>query len=313
MSLVEQALKKAKAAGKALPLTTAPQPALTEPAAGAPAVQHPTPVGELIEPSPDITATFKSLRTVEVDLGWLSDMGYMPPADQQREIAEQFRHIKRPLLARALGRGMPKMGNGMVIMVTSALQGDGKTFSTLNLAMSLAQEKDASVLLVDADLIQPQSTRALRLESEPGLTHALSDESVDVESLVVQTSIPKLSVLPAGQTPLAAAELLSSARMAAVIERLKSNSDNRIILLDSPPILITNEAKALADLAGQVVLVVKANATPQRAVLDAIAFLREDQFVGVVLNQSDTVSGSGYGYGYYGHMYKYGSSSAETE
>jgi protein-tyrosine kinase len=318
MSLVEQALKKAKAAGTPLPLSTAAPPAPEAPAAEASApetvsaTRAPATV-ELIEPSPDITATFKTLKSLEVDLGRLSRMGYLPPPEQQREIEEQFRHIKRPLLARALGRGMPRQDNGVVIMVTSALPGDGKTFSAVNLAMSLALEKDTSVLLVDADLIKPQAGKVFGLENEPGLVHALSDDSVDVETLVVQTSIPKLAVLPAGRTAQPTAELLSSARMATVIQRLKSYSGTRIILLDSPPLLITNEAKAFAELAGQVVLVVRANATPQRAVLDAIAFLREDQFVGAILNQSDTVSGSGYGYSYYGQLYKYGVSPGAAE
>jgi protein-tyrosine kinase len=310
MSLVEQALKKAKAAGAPLPLSTAaPEEHAAEPDA---ATRAPA-TADLIEPSPDITATFKTLRSVEVDLDRLSRVGYLPPPEQRREIEEQFRHIKRPLLARALGRGMPRQDNGVVIMVTSALPGDGKTFCAVNLAMSLALEKDTSVLLVDADLIKPQAGRVFGLENEPGLVDALSDETVDVETLVVQTSIPKLAILPAGRTAQPTAELLSSARMATVIQRLKSYSGTRIILLDSPPLLITNEAKAFAELAGQVVLVVRANATPQRAVLDAIAFMREDQFVGAVLNQSDTVSGSGYGYSYYGQLYKYGVSAGAAE
>jgi protein-tyrosine kinase len=313
MSLVEQALKKAKAAGTPLPLSTAAQPAPAEPVAETVAAARPAATVELIEPSPDITATFRTLKSVDVDLGQLSRMGYLPPPEQQREIEEQFRHIKRPLLARALGRGMPRQDNGVVIMVTSALQGDGKTFSAVNLAMSLALEKDTSVLLVDADLVKPQAGKVFGLENEPGLVDALSDETVDVETLVVQTSIPKLAILPAGRTAQPTAELLSSARMATVIQRLKSQSGNRIILLDSPPLLITNEAKAFAELAGQVVLVVRANATPQRAVLDAIGFLREDQFVGAVLNQSDTVSGSGYGYSYYRQLYKYGASTGAAE
>jgi protein-tyrosine kinase len=311
MSLVEQALKRAKAAGSPVPLSTAQPPPVVEPAAiadGGLAAKRESSETELIEPSPEITATVRALKSVDLDLDRLRRMGYLPPEDQDREIAEQFRHIKRPLLARAFGRGTVRQEGATIVMVTSALPGEGKTFCAVNLALSLALEVDASVLMVDADTAKPQLTRAFNLEAEAGLVDALSDGRFDVESLVVQTSLPKLSILPTGRLPQSAAELLASDRMGAVMQRLTSFSRNRIVLVDSPPLLVTNEGKALVDLAGQVVLVVKANATPQRAVMDAIGHLREDRFVGLVLNQSDTVSGAGYGYGYYGHMYQYGQS-----
>lgn len=299
MSLVEQALKRAKLAGKPTPLSTAvPEPA-EAPAAAIPSEQ-------LIEPSPEITATIQPLKTIEIDFDLLRSYGYLPPPSQEREIAEQYRHIKRPLLARALGRGMPRQQNCTVIMVSSALAGEGKTFSSINLALSMARETDASVLLVDADTSKPQVSKALGLQDEPGLVDALLDESIDVESLVELTNVPKLAVLPAGRAAGSAAELLASERMARILHRLQAQSPSRIILLDCPPLLITNEAKAIIDSVGQAVLVVRANETPQQAVLDAIGHFREDQFVGLVLNQSDSVAGLGYGYGYYGRMYDYG-------
>jgi receptor protein-tyrosine kinase len=315
MSLVEQALKRAKAKGSPLPLSTSHSAnsvqqnetrGVVETVGDELAAQLSPASEEIIEPSPEITATVRPLRFKEVDFERLRRMGYVPPANQERSIAEQFRHIKRPLLARVLGRGTARQEGATILMVSSALPGEGKTFCSLNLAMNLALEVDASVVLVDADTAKPQLTQAFDVQDEPGLVDALSDSSVDVASLVIETSVPKLSILPTGRAPESASELLSSARMAAVMQRLATFTRNRIVLVDSPPLLVTNEAKALVDLAGQVVLVVKANSTPQRAVLDAIGHLREDQFVGLVLNQSDTVSGAGYGYGYYGHMYNYG-------
>jgi exopolysaccharide/PEP-CTERM locus tyrosine autokinase len=260
----------------------------------------------LIEPSPEITATIQPLKSIEIDFDLLRNFGYLPPPEQEREISEQYRHIKRPLLARALGRGTPRQDNGTVIMVTSALAGEGKTFSAINLALSLSLETDATVLLVDADTAKPQVSKAFGLQNEPGLVDALLDESCDVESLVMLTNVPKLAILPAGQTAESAAELLASDRMGTVLRRLTALSPNRIVLLDCPPLLITNEAKAIVDAVGQAVLVVQANQTPQQAVIDAIGHFREDQFVGLVLNQSETVAGYGYGYGYYGRMYEYG-------
>lgn len=310
MSLVERALKKAKEAGRpellgpAAPTVAESSQGSAVPTAAAPG-RETTSRGE----STEITDSFTTLRSVSIDLDSLRRAGYVPPPEQEREIAEQFRHIKRSLLARAFGRGMAPVAGGKVIMISSALPGEGKTFCSINLARSLCLETDSSVLLVDTDTAKPQVTQAMGLRGQPGLVEALQDASVDVESLVSMTNIPKLSVLPAGRASETAAELLGSARMAEVLQRLTSHQwPNRIVVLDSPPLLVTNEAKSLVDCAGQVVLVVRASATPQSAVLDAISYLREEQFVGLILNQSDTVAGVGYGYGYgyYGRMYQYG-------
>ncbi|MFO1395091.1 MAG: AAA family ATPase [Steroidobacteraceae bacterium] len=255
----------------------------------------------------DTTASLEALPSINLDADALRRAGYLPPVEQEREIAEQFRHIKRPLLARAFGRGTAPVEYGRVIMVTSALPGEGKTFCALNLARSLCLEKDSSVLLVDADTARPQVTRTLGLQGRPGLVDALLDHAVDIEGLVNLTNLPKLTVIPAGRPSETAAELLSSARMGELLARLTSKDwPNRIVLLDAPPLLVTNEAKTLVDAAGQVVLVVRGASTPQSAVLDAIGHLPEDKFVGLVLNESETVSGAGYGYGYYGRMYEYG-------
>jgi protein-tyrosine kinase len=272
---------------------------------------HGPPAGgpDPVRGSTAVTDRFRELRHISIDLDNLRRLGYIPPSGQEREVAEQFRHIKRPLLARAFGRGMEPLAGGRVLMVSSALPGEGKTFCSINLARSLCLETDSSVLLVDADTAKPQVSRALGLLGEPGLVDALQGDGTDVEALVVTTNIRKLSVLPAGRISEQTPELLSSSRMEELLQRLTSKeSPDRIVLLDSPPLLLTNEAKTLVDCAGQVILVVRAGATPQSAVLDAISHLREDQFVGLILNESDTVAGVGYGYGYgyYGSMYQYG-------
>ena len=306
MSLIEQAIKKAKASGAPAPLESTASADRSIPAALPAAPDRET---EVTGQSTDATDTFNALRCISIDVDSLRRAGYVPPLEQEREISEQFRHIKRPLLARAFGRGMNPVPNGRVIVISSALPGEGKTFCSINLARSLCLETDSSVLLVDADTAKPQVTRALGLLDKPGLVDALQDESIDVETLVAMTNVPKLSVLPTGRMSNGAAELLASARMAEVLQRLTSRQwPNRIVVLDSPPLLVTNEAKTLVDFAGQVVLVVRANSTPQSAVLDAISHLREDQFAGLILNESDTVAGVGYGYGYYGRMYQYGQS-----
>jgi len=310
MSLVEQALKRAKQAGRPLPLAGT-EPARPDPAlpAAVVAVGSTSVEGTAAATATgDTTSSLAALPSIEIDADALRRAGYLPPVEQEREIAEQFRHIKRPLLARAFGRGTEALERGRVIMVTSALPGEGKTFCAINLARSLCLEADSSVLLVDADTARPQVTRTLGLQGREGLVDALLDHGANIESMVTLTNIPKLTVIPAGRPSENAAELLSSARMADILARLTSKDwPDRIVLIDAPPLLVTNEAKTLVDSAGQVVLVVRGSSTPQSAVLDAIGHLPESKFVGLVLNESDTVSGAGFGYGYYGRMYDYGS------
>ena len=209
---------------------------------------------------------------------------------------EQYRHIKGPLVERALGRSAERLERAAVLMVTSALPQEGRTFTAINLSRSLALENDASVLLVDADVANPQASRLLGIEGEPGLMDALLDPSCDVESLTMGSSIAGLEVLAAGHYTDAAAELFGSRRMYDVIERLVSAVPNRIIVFDSPPLLITHEGRALGSACGQIVLVVHAYVTRQEAVLDALEAIRGRQSVGLVLNQSEHVARLDYGH-----------------
>lgn len=321
MSLVEKALNKMKeaerqSASRAAKLAAAepaqPAAAPDQPApAPAVAVVHPAPVA-VIEPqrnaaTEETVAMAPPARLLQIDPDYLRAAGYMPPPQQEREMIEQYRHIKRPLVGRAKDRGASGQGAPMqVIMVTSALPKEGKTFTAINLTRSFALEKDASILLIDADVANPQTSRILGALGHPGLTDALVDPAIDVETLVYETNVPGLQVLPVGSPTEYAVELLGGRRMSELMARLLQAMPNRIILIDSAPLLITNEGKALIPVAGQVVLVVRANATPQHAVLEAADLFGEDQYVGVVLNQCEEAVGLGYGY--YGGTYNYGGS-----
>jgi Mrp family chromosome partitioning ATPase len=186
-------------------------------------------------------------------------------------------------------------------MMASALPGDGKTFTSINLALSMARERDISILLMDADVAKPHVSRIFGIDQEPGLLDALADNAIDIESLVLPTDVPGLSMLSAGTHHEAATELLASARMDQVITRLTARDPRRILLLDSPPLLLSSESRALVQVAGQVVLVVRAGGTPRRAVQEAIAYVGEDKPLGLVLNQSEVALSEGYyGYGSYG-------------
>jgi Mrp family chromosome partitioning ATPase len=185
-------------------------------------------------------------------------------------------------------------------MLTSALPGDGKTFTSINLALSMTRERDISVLLVDGDVAKPHISKILGVSDEPGLLDAVSDPKIDVENLVISTSIEGLSILSAG-TIRGSEELLASAHMSRVVERLIEAKPKRIVLFDTPPLLLSSESRALAALAGQAVLVVRSGKTLRQAVLDAISHVGEGHNLSLVLNQSRMkFTQSYYHYGAYG-------------
>jgi capsular exopolysaccharide synthesis family protein len=188
-----------------------------------------------------------------------------------------------------------------VIMVTSAVSGDGKTFTSINLALSMALERDMAVLLVDADVAKRHVSAIFGLAEQRGLLDALVDEETEAESVIVPTTTRGFSILPAGNPVASTEELLSSNRMRRLMAGLCTRNPRRIVLLDSPPLLVTNEARALLRVAGQVVVVVRAEVTPRGAIEAAIGMLDERQTGGVVLNQVQSKSAEQYyEYGTYG-------------
>lgn len=292
MSLVEKALEKMRESGRraeAMPSRAAAQAVYgqivsTGATRGGPAGAPPVPE-----------------RIIDVDQDALRASGLLPPQHQARQLAEQYRQIKRPLIANAIGRGTARVPNAHLIMMASAMPGEGKTFTSINLAFSMASEKDVRVLLIDADVAKPHIGRLLGIEKERGLLDALQNPAVDVETLVLPTSVPGLSVLPAGNWSDQATELLASDRMQEVVANIGRRDPNRIVLFDSPPLLLTTESQALAQVVGQIVLVVAANKSPQQVVLDAISHLGENHSISLVLNQSVAKSDSSYYYYGYGH------------
>jgi protein-tyrosine kinase len=236
-------------------------------------------------------------KQIGVDLQQLRAQGYAPEEGQERRFADFYREIKRPLIKKALARGAP--ADLRLIMVTSALPGEGKTFITLSLALSMARERDISVLVVDADLPKGHISRTLHLENEPGLLDCLTDETRDVESLVIGTDVKGLQILPAGRPNEAAAELITSARMRQVIAALV-RTPHRLVLFDSPPLLVSTEARALIQIPGLILLVARAGHTPRQALADALSKVDKSKLHGVVLNESRT-PGGGDNYGYYNY------------
>lgn len=299
MSLVERALKKLQESKAASP--DARTAAVATGAPAAPTTRTSSSAPRPAPPSPRVMTPVESTRVVAVDRDRLRDMNLLAPPNMERQIASQYQHIKRPLVSSVLGGTLGVAGH--VIMVASALPGEGKTFSTINLALSLALEKDMEVLLVDADVAKPHVSRIFGIENERGLIDLLVDRNLHANQLILRTDVPGLAMLPAGRPIDTATELLASARMGEIVQQLAAPDGRRIVLFDSPPLLLTTESRVLAASAGQVVLVVRAETTARHAVLDAIAAIGQEKPVSLILNQTNTAAASGYyGYGAYGEQ-----------
>jgi protein-tyrosine kinase len=254
----------------------------------------------------DVVSVTAKARRVNVDVTALRAAGCVAEESQGRLFAGQYREIKRQLIAKALAAkdANPSAPHPLLIMVTSALPGDGKTFTSINLALSLARERDVSVLLVDADVQKSDVGKLLGIRADRGLLDALGDEAIDIESCILRTNLPGLTLLPPGNLVEGATELLSSRRMQEITESLVTRNPRRIVLLDSPPLLITTESRAIMKVAGQIVMVVRSGKTPRRAVRDALRFFDEQRPVGLILNDAQQGFTEGYyGYGYYGSDY----------
>jgi len=236
-------------------------------------------------------------RRVEIDLVAMSGAGIVTPNAPRSQIADQFRVIKRPLIANALGKGASAIASGNLIMVTSALPGEGKTFSAINLAMSIATELDCTVMLVDADVARPSVMNVLGLPASPGLLDLVAADSTDVAPFLLKTNIDKLTILPSGTQHDRATELLASDAMTRLLDDMAQRYPDRIIVFDSPPLLLTTEARVLASHMGQVVIVVRAEQTLQSDVTQALSLIETCPVKLLLLNQARGAVTEGYGYG----------------
>jgi protein-tyrosine kinase len=244
---------------------------------------------------------FQSLplsRRVEIDFEALAVSGVVSPNDPRSQVADQFRVIKRPLIRNAMGKGASVIPNGNLIMVTSAWPGEGKTFTAINLAMSIATELDHTVMLVDADVSRPSVMRSLGLTDGLGLLDLVLDSTQNVSSMLLRTNIEKLTLLPSGTAHPRATELLASDAMAQLLKDMAMRYPDRIIIFDSPPLLAATEARVLASHMGQIVVVVQAEKTLRSDVQQALATIDLCPVILLLLNQAREVAKSGYEYRY---------------
>ncbi|XOV81787.1 MAG: AAA family ATPase [bacterium] len=250
-------------------------------------------------------------QTCELDFEMLAENGFLVPGHNNPQQSQEFRRIKRPLLLNQqpkIAAELPLPTN--VIFITSALPGEGKTFVSLNLALSLAAELDKRVLLIDGDAAKQDLSRWMGIAEQPGLVDLLTSGKPYAESSIIDTNVERLQVMPCGAMVDNLDELYASRLMDTLLSGLASFDSNRILIVDGPPLIATTEAAVLARRMGQVVLVVEANKTPQSAVEQAAAQLEGCQLVSSLLNKATGSNNAGYGYGY---GYGYGQHAKDSE
>lgn len=236
---------------------------------------------------------------VDLDLERLKKQGFITPDVANTLLSNSFRMIKRPLLNNAKGKGATVLDNANLIMVTSSLSGEGKSFSALNLALSIAMEKNKRVLLIDADVNKPSHHELFGLNMESGLTDLLSGRVDDMSRVLFKTNIPSLTLMFAGTLTSHATELLASEAMDQFVKEISHRYPDRIIIFDSPPLLLTTESSVLASHMGQVVLVVEAEKTLQFQLKKSLSLLN-NEIVLLMLNKMREKNEVG-NYGYYGY------------
>lgn len=227
----------------------------------------------------------------------------VPGGQLEDKFFDEYRRIKRPLLSNAFGKTAQLVDKGNLILVTSSIPGEGKSYSSANLALSIAQELDHTVLLVDCDVARHGSSCLFGIAEKPGLMELLESESLDAGAVILRTDIPKLCLISAGKQHALVTELLASQRMAEVVSELGTRYHDRIIIFDGPPLLSTPQSQVMTGLVGQIVFVIEVGNTPQAVVQEALSLIPKDHAAGLLLNKNQGIlSKSGYHgtYGYYG-------------
>lgn len=272
-------------------VAVAAPPSLPPPPPAGAAAAAAAPVSIPVSDTEDLAPPRRQTRKVELDLARMRASGMVTAAGGRTPLVEDFRIIKRPLLKRAFGERQEGENPGNLIMLTSSLPGEGKTYCAINLAMSIAMELDHTVLLVDADVARPSVLGTLGLPAQRGLMDLLVDDKLDVSDVLLRTNVDTLSILAAGTSTPRATELLASSTMANLVQEIASRYPDRIVIFDSPPLLLTSEARALAGHMGQIVVVVEAQKTTQHAVGEALRQLEGCPNVNLIYNKTRDIPG----------------------
>lgn len=276
-------------------------PAATVAPAPSPAMGAQQPVKPARAPVPP--ADPGDSKFLHIDLRKLYSEGYVSPEGLGNRISEEFRVIKRPLLLNAFPRTGEKPPKSHVIMVTSAKPGEGKTFTAINLGMSIASEPDLNVLLIDTDSHNQDMEQRLGIDKgRPGILDVLAGNSLSISDVILRTNVPNFSVIPCGQRHSMETELLASQRMVDMVEDIARRYPDRVIIFDTVPALASSVAGVLSMHVGQVVIIVEAENTQRQALDETIAQVSGCKNVSLLLNKCRHQEAGGFGYyGYYGN------------
>lgn len=264
--------------------------------------------GKLVKPSTykaaqNGTSVNGSQRKVVINEDRLTEKNILTMSNDNILVAEEFRLIKRSLLINAFTSGDNAIANGNIIMVTSSQPNEGKTYCALSLALSMAKEKDLNVLLVDADVAKPDIMQTMGIKGEKGLVDVIGDDSINLSECILRTDIKNLSILPAGKKHSFTTELLASEKMGNIIDEIAQRYHDRVIVIDSPPVLASSASSVLAMHVGQVLFVVEADRTSEDEIKEALQLIKSCKNINMILNKAHFHSGkkrfgSYYGYGY---------------
>lgn len=307
MNLIEEAAKRLQELEKAGIRTPGAQPAQAKPESRAAMEPIPQRVARAaVQPIPRPAAPAESPAARDsrnfrnIDLARLQAAGFITPQVRESKLLHEFRVIKRPLIENALGKSAGPVANGNLIMVTSALPGEGKSFVALNLAMSIALEMDCRVLLVDADVVKPSIPTLLGIQRAKGLMDVLTEPDLGFGDVLLRTNVERLTLALAGTPHRGASELLASDAMTQLLQEISSRYRDRIVVFDSPPLLATTEPRVLASRMGQVIVVVEAERTTHGVLESALSTVETCPVVLTLLNKAREGDGGSY-YGYYGY------------
>lgn len=270
------------------------------PSASSEATKSKPPVQEQETAPESVEKGFNQLPEFTINFERLEKNGHISLSGERKQINEEYREIKRKLLANAFGSLSKTLKNPNIIMVSSSRPSEGKTFTATNLAMSIASEQDKTVLLVDADVLKPNVLNTLGLERRKGLMEYLTGDVEDISDVLYPTNIDKLKIIPAGKSHHLSTELLASQKMHDTVDEFANRYPDRIVIFDTPPLIGINESAILANFAGQAVVVVEEGKAKINDIKMSVERLNPDMAIGFVVNKSvhNDTDGSGY-YGYY--------------
>ncbi len=260
---------------------------------------------------PSVSANDSS-QTFELETKKLVEQGFFIPSDKPQRLSQEMRAVKRRLLrrlkfykpgSRTSRPKSPKHSGRNTVLVTSTSPAEGKTFTSINLALSLAMEDDIKVLLVDADVPRPRVLHHLGLKSTKGLADKVDNPGLALPELILRDKNSSLSILSEGQKTAKASEFFARPELGDTIREISKKYADHLVIIDAPPILAAPGTSLLAQYTDEVVFVVKASQTPEPAVVAALdEVLEYNEQVSLILNYA-LVPGKFSHYGSYGEYY----------